>query len=1049
MTSEEQEVFEEQINSIGVNYLHFFPKKVDGCVTRHPHPVAAYLRKVGERESLVRALRCSRKILDIGFGFSARLRHLRCSNRITAVDSYNINGIFSGYNYNKCKLLESYFPECTDNIPPHEWCWYQQDAQTHLDTHGGQIGQEVYGALLMTHSAYYFTAEQMVELLLKTRDRVAYITFHRFKEGKHQVKYHKVVEGNYTLENGIVSMQMNGNQVAYVHPDQPWLKTTTTIVTGGPIDAPVRVALNLTANELGNTGVYTGTVTAVYLTGGEKIVKEKSIDPAVRIAGVEFTQDEAAMLHSTVVARGTNSGPRERASVTRMLTSTIKRVKPECVTSVDAISRELWTQQGKRSIAHRAWYNTTGWLTYQFVADRETPYLTASFFWVLFCIMLSSMVYYYLAHYILLYVPYSYCILKAIIPCVLLFYLYDRVCNRTLAILALFMLIGNTYSMDPGFVDPSKTSDYPFCAMVVCYGLKWLYNFFFSKFYRIDFHNWFDTIMVDRTTEFAVADFSIPPHQRFIKPVESIVKVSEYEMHRTAQITHFEPPDPKPGGRGLLVIAPIFADVLPVCFKSSPNNEYVAARTRACVKPKYKPKKGFFNKELPEIEYRTLSNLKAGYGGVVANGEEIIFSFGEWNKRFPGGKQKTNSLWCERNKTEGLTHGQTKYEVFTKREPQLIVNRGKYTPIRPRMVSAVSKPIKVMMGPFTTAASKGLAKIWHRHNIVWYVSGATAEHINSWVNENCAKFKDNVYMYSDYSKFDCTQQKECIENECLWFERLGIANAVPDWDKIRKLKLNTKAFGKWLKYCVEATRGSGECETSVGNSRISGLIALCAFWRYCVAVGASWSDLCDYVRIAVMGDDTIIMFDGSVINAELFLKIFVQTTIDAGFEVKVGCTRKPMEIDFLSMVFYPTAYGIRVGRMAGRNICKMGVILDKGNNFTEEEKIAILRSNLTAALPTSNHVPFLRQYIWALLRYIGPGPTHVKNYHESQYKIDAHLGDCHECDGETWTAFSERFGLEEDDERDFYLYLDESLRKHGLHCVLEHECLSKLNGVVV
>jgi hypothetical protein len=111
-----------------------------------------------------------------------------------------------------------------------------------------------------------------------------------------------------------------------------------------------------------------------------------------------------------------------------------------------------------------------------------------------------------------------------------------------------------------------------------------------------------------------------------------------------------------------------------------------------------------------------------------------------------------------------------------------------------------------------------------------------------------------------------------------------------------------------------------------------------------------------------------------------------------------------------------------------------------------EHWLELLYGTMVSYLPTANHVPFLRVYIWTLIEYLKPRCKQGRFYHMgltggSYSKMS---GDVVEADDETWNAFTDFYGLDEVDESYFAGLISKTLIKYGLPCVIDSDYVYQL-----
>jgi hypothetical protein len=552
-----------------------------------------------------------------------------------------------------------------------------------------------------------------------------------------------------------------------------------------------------------------------------------------------------------------------------------------------------------------------------------------------------------------------------------------------------------------------------------------------------------------------------------IPPITSKYDISKVEFSKGAkfrQKSDFTPKvRPYVGGQ---VIAPVCTASIPTVYKSNERNMEIAIKARVLLKVpvaifpwalswivSYVRSALEFFEGSPILEPR----LEESDLDVLPEGWTALFD--DWNKHFPPNKQRTNSR-AMKEIMDGREF--TPFvEAFVKRENELLISMEEFEPQRPRLISGIDKWTKVCEGPFARAMSKMVAKEWDTDNYICYAGGLTTVDLDDWINFH----EEPVYVWIDYSKFDLTQGKECFRFEIDFLESLGADRVVPHWEKIKNMYYRTKGrYKNIFEYVIVTTRKSGSNFTSILNSWINGIVWLMSVFLFFVRKRYPLATLKEihedmllwwgriqgpikemqialfskWIKCILMGDDNLTTMDGRrypLTDARKLFEAMLSAASQMGFKLTGGFSANPLDMDFLNMIAYPTMWGLRFGKKPGRNICKACVILARGHPWKEKDRIAILRSNLISALPTANHVPFLRVYVNTLLDYIGrDGPMKRIHYFRDQWK-----GKIKEADSLTWAYFEQKTGLNITHEFTYATTLSRALAKWGLMCVYRSE----------
>ena len=356
--------------------------------------------------------------------------------------------------------------------------------------------------------------------------------------------------------------------------------------------------------------------------------------------------------------------------------------------------------------------------------------------------------------------------------------------------------------------------------------------------------------------------------------------------------------------------------------------------------------------------------------------------------------------------------------------------------------------------------------------------------LNRRMNDCLDDMEDPVGAESDYSKYDGSQGKvwKILVKllQATGFFLFAFGKEVGEY-----MYLKTYAVGKGFKYTVPFTMKSGSNITSVGNSAFNGLVWLYALYLYCLwamtnldtlrmeklySIGYQ-SGTCMFVFILfkcprwiiaylTSGDDGFTLADDKYIDTGKFFEFFRSVAAALALVLKLKINRNLTALDYLNMRFYYVDGKIRMGRKPGRGICKAGTILDRplGKQHTyfkrseyENHFFNILFSNLYAAIPCTNHVPFLGAYNRTLMEHLierGISPEECDDYvplAEKRIQRYRYLaGEVYTASSDTWEQFAEVYGLDQSDEEDFITYFKKSLKLYGVTAVLEHRVIAEL-----
>jgi hypothetical protein len=499
----------------------------------------------------------------------------------------------------------------------------------------------------------------------------------------------------------------------------------------------------------------------------------------------------------------------------------------------------------------------------------------------------------------------------------------------------------------------------------------------------------------------------------------SLYPIAEGAIHTRGNTDELEP------GPGVHLTGIGFTAAVPVVYSRSKHNLDVAIDTRGVptVKP---PEPGAWDRVDTLVNGTVSYPVLEGHlvrapirdERVYGNYDKII-TWEYYISRFPPGKRKTMLQAMVKFKDGFFRIAQLAYKGFVKREKIMKVTLNKFIPQRPRLIQGLSIFAKILAGAWFLMYSNALKSVWNVYYRIWYSSGATAEQHNSWLKDVMDELgEDLIYLFTDFSKFDLTQSVEAIDRESKHYVSLGFNDNVEYGQDILNAMKHSKVFSGQHHWSIPGTRKSGDLNTSSGNSKMTGD----AMASWLISVGL-WL----FARTVVLGDD-----DLTIISREALLRVFpsyseacasLQRHMTAlGFIAKVGLTDNLLEAEYVSCRFYPVAHGkFAFGKKPGRTLTKIGYFMHK-DNFAEEGYLAYLHGTLISYLPTANHVPFLRVYVWALLEHL----ANIAPRFEYDWKY-RYTGQLYETSAETWAAFTELYGLTPADEEVFLLNVKQAI----------------------
>jgi hypothetical protein len=414
-------------------------------------------------------------------------------------------------------------------------------------------------------------------------------------------------------------------------------------------------------------------------------------------------------------------------------------------------------------------------------------------------------------------------------------------------------------------------------------------------------------------------------------------------------------------------------------------------------------------------------------------------------QRYSGARKKKSRMYYNKILEDGVKPRDFAFASFPKRENMFAaITKKTFSPIRPRAVSACSEKVKPLLGPVMYVLSKIFSLCFCATYVLFYASGATADDLNRHYTRSAGPH--TWYLTADYSKYDASQGQGPWDAWVLLCEYLSISKMMWFSMYVKYSITYALVYASYFMYWVFYTQKSGSCETTVSNSYFALLVFLYTLYELCERNFELFVKMLLILRAAIlsfMGDDSLVELDDRVISPLAFQARYHDVAYRAGLNLTSHLSLNPTDSDFLNKRLYVTKLGIAVGMKPGRYITKAGLILQKGALRNIKSQVQILYSNLYAAGPTGNHVPFLRKYRIILMEYIEVAyPGTVRTAPMNQYKYLE--GKIHECDSLTWKHFTDVYKLDEADEESFSSYLRKSVYYYGLHCVLDHYAVDRL-----
>ena len=274
-----------------------------------------------------------------------------------------------------------------------------------------------------------------------------------------------------------------------------------------------------------------------------------------------------------------------------------------------------------------------------------------------------------------------------------------------------------------------------------------------------------------------------------------------------------------------------------------------------------------------------------------------------------------------------------------------------------RAIQSVSDRANAALGPFIHAVSKKISKLWSLKKYLCYCTGYTSEDVGRWWSSAVAHFGGEANCFaleSDFSRMDCTVCFEALCSELDVYERFGVKDYPQAYTTLLN-QLSTQGFSRFGHvYGIFGTRKSGDPNTSVGNSILTGLSTA----RMLKTLGVPKHGY----RAIFLGDDVLV-----IISKKYRDRISVDAVsaeyLRAGFVSEPKIHEHPRDGSFCSQRFWPVAEGTILGPKIGRFLYKAGWTTSHEHSpQTHMRGVALGIANWTSGIPV------VREYVDAILR---------------------------------------------------------------------------------
>lgn len=501
----------------------------------------------------------------------------------------------------------------------------------------------------------------------------------------------------------------------------------------------------------------------------------------------------------------------------------------------------------------------------------------------------------------------------------------------------------------------------------------------------------------------------LPIFRLGVPPSSNFTPLADLETGSSV-VLGIDPKPPKGEPKPTLVATGIITPTsMPVTAPSTQQSEENAIRNRVTAVNKNKMTDEMF------VEYKAVFEHHPDFvkiNDIHVYDDEVAFD--RWLSRSPYNqdmREKLKVVW-KKVVTDEVTIPQ-KIKAHVKSDEKLLKTGLVNTAYSARIISATSDEHKVATGPFMWGFSNALAKLWDGVNtVIYYVRGQTAEDVGSWmgayITEMCGGDYSNILAYEDdFVKFDSSvTKKHQIPVRDKW-RRCGAGHHTLEAFEHEKTSGSTRHGVKYV--TKEQQIASGRNDTNVKGSMVNAAVHIAAIKP---VIHEKHKD-----RMAVNGDDNLLLRSPLMSDQMDSVEVITERLQDLGMRPAIFVRRHIAHVEFCSKIFLESARHPGqwvLSPKPGRAIAKLG--------WTFTTSGETLRNDALSLAKDAMHVPFLRHIVRRTL-LLAPKSTGVrKRNHTWEWEI--HAKDYHDRkDGElpqsTWDIFYQRYGLTRDDEKMF------------------------------
>jgi hypothetical protein len=330
----------------------------------------------------------------------------------------------------------------------------------------------------------------------------------------------------------------------------------------------------------------------------------------------------------------------------------------------------------------------------------------------------------------------------------------------------------------------------------------------------------------------------------------------------------------------------------------------------------------------------------------------------------------------------------------------------------------------VVVGPPVLKFNKELARVWNKDHFIVYTSGMSGDKIGALYDDMIERIPDGMFHERDFSRFDKTVSVPLLALENKTLARWGMQyQALTYMAHMAEKKTGHSRHG--VKFQTDGTRGSGEPDTSCGNSEIHGcclIDAICHVGKVTptelLTANLSGNPILVFM---VVGDDELgrvatwfVEKVTGLIGFEAhrkFAELVDDELLDFGLQPETVVREHDREATYCSSLFWPTTAGTILGPKPFRALYKIGYYHHPPH---EKYHNQLVRGDMLGRRLSSRFIPILGDYVEHVISITKPEiiSEHIRTYlRKDRGLLSDIVGIQADATDETWNMFYDRYHL--------------------------------------